>query len=327
MSDRFLEKDSNKISIVVPCFNEEEAIPLFYREFVATIDKSFNDLADKPLFEVILVDDGSKDHSLSVMKRICEENRVSWLDMKYLSFSRNFGKEAAMYAGMKAASGNYVAVMDVDLQDPPSLLRSMYDDVASGEYDCVATRRSTREGEPRLRSWLSNKFYDIINRVSEVEIVNGARDFRLMSRKMVDAVLSMSEHHRFSKGLFCWVGFRVKWISYENVERSAGTTKWNFWKLLKYALEGFFGFSSFMLKVPLFFSGISVLCAFAALVAGLLLRSGLWLLAAGMSLLFGFLFLSIWFIGEYILRIHAESMNRPLFLVRETNVEKGDVYE
>ena len=219
------------ISLIVPCYNEEEAMPLFYKEAsrVAAEMKASHGAE----FEFIFVDDGSRDGTLRVARELhAQDPRV-----RYVSFSRNFGKEAGIYAGLQAAKGDYVATMDADLQDPPALLPQMLDTLLTGEYDCAATRRTTRKGEPPLRSWFARKFYQIINKMSDTEIVDGARDFRLMSRKMTDAVLSMAEYNRFSKGIFSWVGFKTKWFDYENIERVAGTTKWNFWGLFKYSIE------------------------------------------------------------------------------------------
>ena len=226
------------ISLVVPCYNEEESLPIFYKE-ASKIAQQMG-ISHRADFEFIFVDDGSKDRTLQIARELHRKDAR----VRYISFSRNFGKEAGIYAGLKAAKGDYVATMDADLQDPPSLLPEMLELLLSGEYDCAATRRTTREGEPPVRSWFAKKFYQIINKLSDTEIVDGARDFRLMSRKMTDAVLSMAEYNRFSKGIFSWVGFKTKWIDYKNVERVAGTTKWNFWGLLKYSIEGIVGFST-----------------------------------------------------------------------------------
>ena len=226
------------ISLVVPCYNEEESLPIFYKE-ASKIAQQMG-ISHGADFEFIFVDDGSKDHTLQIARELHRKDAR----VRYISFSRNFGKEAGIYAGLKAAKGDYVATMDADLQDPPSLLPEMLELLLSGEYDCAATRRTTRGGEPPVRSWFAKKFYQIINKLSDTEIVDGARDFRLMSRKMTDAVLSMAEYNRFSKGIFSWVGFKTKWIDYKNVERVAGTTKWNFWGLLKYSIEGIVGFST-----------------------------------------------------------------------------------
>ena len=230
----------NKISIIVPCYNEEEVLEIFYKK-ITEVSEGIN--AD---FEYIFVDDGSKDRTLKIIRGYSEkDSRV-----RYISFSRNFGKEAAMYAGLKESTGDFVAIMDADLQDPPELLNEMYETLLTKEYDCVATKRKTRKGEPIIRSFFSRMFYKIINKMSKTEIVNGARDYRLMSRKMVDSILQVTEYNRFSKGIFSWVGFKTKWIAYDNVERAAGKTKWNFWKLFVYSMDGITAFST----VPLLIS-------------------------------------------------------------------------
>ena len=223
----------DKISIIVPCWNEEAALPIYYKEMSRIMGQMDAE------FELIFVDDGSADKTLEEMKKLHEIDARC----RYLSFSRNFGKEAAIYAGLTHAEGDYIAVMDVDLQDPPSLLPEMYRILKEEDYDSVATRRSTRAGEPVIRSFLARQFYHFINKISKTEIVDGARDYRLMNRKMADAVLQMSEYNRFSKGIFGWVGFKTKWLDFENVERSAGETKWSVWKLFRYSLEGITGFS------------------------------------------------------------------------------------
>ena len=231
------------ISIIVPCYNEEEALPIFYQECSAVLS-SMNEA-----YELLFVNDGSKDETLSILKELSETDAC----VRYLSFSRNFGKESAMFAGFCNAKGDYVAVMDADMQDPPSLLPQMLEILRTGEYDSVATRRVDRAGEPPLRSWFARQFYKLINRISDADIVDGARDFRLMRREMVDAILSMSEYNRFSKGIFGWVGFRTYWLPYENVERVAGQTKWSFWKLFKYAVDGIINFSQTPLSAMFWF--------------------------------------------------------------------------
>ncbi len=299
------------ISIVVPCYNEEESILLFYKEFA----KRTLELRKKCNFEFIFVDDGSKDKTLEEIKKIKEKIHSDVI--KYISFSRNFGKEAALYAGLQASTGDYVAVMDVDLQDPPELLEQMYADVVSGEFDCVATRRQTRKGEPVLRSLFSKMFYKFINKISETEIVDGARDFRLMNRKMVNAVLSLAEKSRFSKGLFSWVGFKTKWISYDNKERAAGKTKWNFWKLFKYAVEGILGYSSFLLFVSGGFSVFGGIAGLVFLILSLITKSVFLALFGAVFLLFAIICLFILFLGLYISKIDKETKNRPIYIERE----------
>lgn len=240
-----------KISIIVPCYNEEAALPLFYPVAHEVLEKLPDD------YELIFVNDGSKDKTLEILRDLAAKDPHVF----YISFSRNFGKEAAMYAGFVNASGDYVAVMDADLQDPPTLLPEMIKILDSGEYDSVATRREDRKGEPPVRSWFARKFYQIINKISDADVVDGARDFRLMKRDMVDAIVEMSEYNRFSKGIFGWVGFKTYWLPYENVERVAGESKWNFWKLFKYAIDGIINFSLVPLNLSswmgFFMTGVS----------------------------------------------------------------------
>lgn len=234
-----------KISVVVSCYNEEKALPLFYEEMERVRKKDFEGIVE---FEYIFVNDGSKDNTLKIIKELNQKDPK----VRYISFSRNFGKEAAMYAGLEAAEGDYVTLMDADLQDPPALLKQMYDAIKNEGYDSVGTRRVTRKGEPPIRSFFARMFYKIINKMSNIEMVDGARDYRLMKRQVVDSIISLKEYNRYSKGLFSFVGFDTKWIEYENVERVAGETKWSFWKLFKYALEGITAFST----TPLIFSSI-----------------------------------------------------------------------
>lgn len=213
--------DLKKLTLIVPCFNEQEALPFFYKEAISVL-KNLN-----YEYELLFINDGSKDNTLNILKDFADRDAC----VKYISFSRNFGKEAAMYAGFCNATGDYVAIMDADMQDPPDLLPEMLKLIESGEYDSVATRRVSREGEPPIRSWFARRFYSLINKISDADIVDGARDFRLMRREMVDAIVAMGETNRFSKGIFGWIGFRTYWLPYENRERVAGTTKWNFWGL------------------------------------------------------------------------------------------------
>ena len=307
----------NKISLIIPCYNEEEALPVFYSELMkVTADMSGQD------FEFLFVDDGSKDKTLSVLKGFAEnDTRVV-----YLSFSRNFGKEAAMYAGFCNVTGDYVAVMDADMQDPPSLLRQMYEAVTEEGYDSVATRRISREGEPLVRSFFARLFYRIINHISDTDIEDGARDFRMMSRKMVDAIVSMGEYNRFSKGIFGWIGFKTKWIPFENVERVAGTTKWSFWKLFKYSLSGIVNFS----EVPLMIASVAgLICCFIALIGVMVIVirrlifgdpvAGWASLASIIVFLGGLQFLCIGIMGQYLAKTYMETKRRPVYIVRETN--------
>ena len=243
------------ISIIVPCYNEQEALPLFHKEATRILQEIGEE------YELLFVNDGSKDETLKELKALSEKDS----HVIYLSFSRNFGKEAAMYAGFCNAKGDYIAVMDADLQDPPALLPEMLKILKTGEYDSVATRRVSREGEPIIRSWFARRFYSIMNRISESDIVDGARDFRLMKKSMVEAIVAMGEYNRFSKGLFGWVGFRTYWMPYENVERVAGETKWNFWKLFKYAIDGIINFSHVPLSIASWFGTTMTFFSFLAL--------------------------------------------------------------
>ena len=306
------------ISIVVPCFNEEEALPIFYKTIVPIL----NDLG--PDYELILVDDGSKDNTSNIIKKLASEDK----NVKYVIFSRNFGKESAMYAGLEKSKGDYVAVMDVDLQDPPEQLKEMLQALKEEEYDCVATRRVTRKGEPKIRSWFARQFYKLINKWSQTEVVDGARDYRLMKRKMVDAILSMNEYNRFSKGIFSWVGFKTKWLEYENIERCAGVTKWNFKKLFVYALDGIIAFT----LAPLYFI---VKFGFALLALDILASITLLILNACditvfhgwvISLLVAGFFASILIIclgisTLYQAKIYGEVKARPIYIAKETNVK------
>jgi len=300
--------------VVVPCYNEEEALPIFYDTFL-------KETADMPVqWEFVFVDDGSKDGTLSGFRTLHEkDDRVH-----YISFSRNFGKESAMYAGLEAATGDYVAIMDVDLQDPPALLPQMLQSIEQEGYDCVATRRVTRKGEPPIRSWFARAFYKLMGKISRTEIVDGARDFRLMTRQMVDAILSMKEYSRFSKGIFSWVGFSTKWLEYENIERSAGETKWNFWKLLIYSIDGIIGFSTMPLAIASIAGVIFCIIAFLLLlfffvkalvwgdpVAGFPATICIILLLGGIQLF------CIGILGQYLSKTYLETKQRPIYIARE----------
>ena len=307
------------ISIIVPCYNEEEALPLFLPELQKVADEMT--AAHKEEFEFLFINDGSKDRTLELLRRFSrEDSRV-----RYISFSRNFGKEAGMYAGLQNAVGDYVAVMDADMQDPPSLLPTMYELLQTGEYDCVGTRRQDRKGEPPVRSFFAHLFYKIINRISDADIVDGARDFRLMTRTMVDAIVSMSEYNRFSKGIFGWVGFRTKWLSYENVERVAGQTKWSFWSLFKYSLEGIIAFSSaplaFVSLMGLLVFGIAFFFLIFIIVRALLFGdpvAGWPSMACIVIFLGGINLFCIGILGQYLSKVYLETKNRPLYIVAET---------
>ena len=307
------------VTLIVPCYNEEESLPLFYEETCRV-------LSELPQYEftLLLVNDGSRDHTLSVMQSLAQKDgRV-----QYLSFSRNFGKEAAMYAGFCNADGDAVAVMDADLQDPPSLLPEMLSILEGGEYDSVATRRVNREGEPPVRSFFARMFYRIINRISDADIVDGARDFRLMKRDMVDAIVTMSEYNRFSKGIFGWVGFNTYWLPFRNVERAAGQTKWSFWGLFKYSIDGIINFSQTPLSIAsvmgLVFMMISFLAivfivvrrllfgdpvaGWASMVCFILFMGGLQLMCTGI-------------VGQYLSKTYLEVKHRPHFIISKTNRE------
>ena len=307
-----------KISVVVSCYNEEKALPLFYEEMERVRKKDFEGIVE---FEYIFVNDGSKDKTLEIMMELASnDSRV-----KYISFSRNFGKEAAMYAGLEAAEGDYVTLMDADLQDPPALLKQMYDAIKNEGYDSVGTRRVTRKGEPPIRSFFARMFYKIINKMSNIEMVDGARDYRLMKRQVVDSIISLKEYNRYSKGLFSFVGFDTKWIEYENVERVAGETKWSFWKLFKYALEGITAFST----TPLIFSSIVglifCLVAFIAIIFIIVKTlvygdptAGWPSMACIIVFVSGIQLFTIGIIGQYLSKTYLEVKKRPIYIIKET---------
>lgn len=304
-----------KISLVVPCYNEEEVINLFYKA-IQKVKKDF----DNVKFEIIFVNDGSSDNTLNLMRELSKND-----DVRYVSFSRNFGKEAAMYAGLEASTGDYVAIMDADLQDPPALLKEMYDILESGEYDGVATRRVTRKGEPVIRSFFARLYYKIINKISKTEIVDGARDFRLMTRQMVNAVLEVKEYNRFSKGIFSWVGFRTKWLEYENVERAAGNTKWSFWKLFLYSLDSIVAFSTVPLSIASVFGMLFCIISFVIIVF-IIVRtliygdptSGWPSMVCIMFFIGGVQLLCTGIIGQYLSKTYLEVKKRPIYVVAET---------
>lgn len=310
----------DKISIVVPCYNEEEALPIYYQTAVPMFDKLNAD------YEIILVDDGSKDKTANIMKELAKQNKR----IKYIVLSRNFGKESAMYAGLKASTGDYVAIMDVDLQDPPSLIEEMYNTLLTEDFDCVGSRRVTRKGEPKIRSFFARTFYKMINKMSDTEIVDGARDFRLMKRVMVDAILQMKEYNRFSKGIFSWVGFKTKWLEYENINRSAGETKWSFWKLFKYSLEGIFSFSTAPLRwiaiSGITFCFLSIFAAIALIVRKIILPESSvdgWLsLLLVVIFIGGIILFSLGIIGQYLAKTYSETKRRPIYIEKESNTKK-----
>jgi len=307
------------LSIVVPCYNEEATLPLFYEEMV----KQLLSLIEKGMmesYEFVFVDDGSKDSTAILLRDLASQNER----IRYIILSRNFGKEAAIFAGMQKASGAYTVVMDADLQDPPALISSMFESVYSGEFDCAGTRRVTRQGEPPIRSFFARGFYRFMAKLSEIEVVDGARDFRLMNRMYKDAVLSLQERNRFSKGIFPWVGFKTKWFEYENVNRAAGETKWSFWKLFLYSLDGITAFSSRPLAlasisgtIAFFVSLIFIVfiivrkIIFGDPVAGWASTICILLLVSGVQLF------SIGILGEYLAKTYTEVKQRPHFIVRE----------
>ena len=310
---------SDLISIIVPCFNEEKSLRLFH-EAVKKTEESMPDCR----FELLLVNDGSKDKTLEVMRELAAEDST----VKYFSFSRNFGKEAAMYAGFCHVQGDYAAVMDADLRDPPDLLPEMYRLIKSGEYDSVAARRVNREGEPPIRSWFARRFYGLINRISDADIVDGARDFRLMKREMVDAILAMSETKRFSKGIFGWIGFRTYWMPYKNVERVAGETKWNFWSLFNYAIDGIVNFSHVPLDIASWFGLLMTFVSFLAILFIVVRRLLFGDPVAGwastvciITFIGGIQLLCLGIIGKYLATVYLEVKNRPHYIISESNSE------
>ncbi len=315
-----MKKTNRKmISLIVPCYNEEEALPIFYEESVKVLNTMDVD------YEIIVVDDGSKDRTFEIARDLAGKNE----HLKYISFSRNFGKEAAMYAGFCNAIGDYVAVMDADMQDPPSLLPQMYEILEAGEYDSVATRRVDRKGESKIRSFFARLFYRIINRISDADVVDGARDFRLMKREMVDAIVSMSEYNRFSKGIFGWIGFKTYWLPFENIERVAGTTKWSFWGLFKYAISGIINFSQFPLEVASGFGIVMTVVAFVMLlfviIRKLLFGDPVAGWASTMCVIIfigGIQLMCLGIIGEYLGKTYMETKNRPQYIVARSNIEK-----
>ncbi len=310
-----------KISVVVPCYNEEKALPLFYEE----LKKNITDFSRNVEFEIILVNDGSKDNTLNVIKSLSKkDDRI-----KYISFSRNFGKEAAIYAGLENASGDYVTLMDADLQDPPSLLKEMYKSVTDESYDAVGTRRVDRKGEPIIRSFFARLFYKLINKMTNFEMVDGARDYVFMKKNVVEAILSLKEYNRYSKGLFSFVGFNVKWIEYQNIKRVAGETKWSFWKLTKYALEGITAFSTTPLLISsgigLLFCLISFLLILIIIFKTIILgdpTSGWPSLVCIIFMVSGIQMFSLGIIGQYLSKTYLEVKKRPLFFIKDTNIEK-----
>ncbi len=305
------------ISIIIPCYNEEDSIPLIYNE----LKKVSNNM--KYDFEFIFVNDGSIDNSLSVLKKLSAKDK----QVKYIHFSRNFGKEAAMYAGLSKSKGDYVTIMDADLQDPPSLLSEMLRLIKEEGYDSVGTRRVSRKGEPKIRSFFARKFYKIINKLSKIEMVDGARDYRLMTRQMVNSILELKEYNRYSKGLFSFVGFNTYWLEYENVERVAGETKWSFWGLVKYAIEGIVAFSTLPLSIAslmgFIFCFVSFILIIIIIIKTLIFgdpTSGWPSLVCIIFFVSGIQLFCLGIIGKYLSKTYLETKNRPIYIIKESNI-------
>ena len=308
-----------KVDLIVPCFNEEQVLALFYEE----TSKVVNAISGYT-FEFIFVDDGSSDKTLEIL----QEHAQNHDNVRFISFSRNFGKESAMYAGLKNSTGDYVLILDADLQHPPALIPTMLDAMEEG-YDCCSANRATRDGDPLLRTLFTRIFYRFVNKISEVNMPDGAGDFRMMSRPMVNAVIAMSEVQRFSKGIFSWVGFKTKWIEFENVERAAGETKWNFWKLFSYAVDGITAFSTFPLKVASYIGLLTASSAFIYLIyiiiKTLVIGKDLPGYASTITLILfigGMLLLACGILGEYIAKIYIEVKKRPIYIIRSTNIDE-----
>ena len=305
-----------KISVIVPCYNEEESIPIFYKEIKKIVKENNINL------ELIFVNDGSRDKTLEIIKGLSKDKGTY-----YISFSRNFGKEAAMWAGLNKSTGDYVTIMDCDLQDPPSLLPEMLKIIKEDGYDIVGTRRVTRKGEPPIRSFFARRFYKIINRMSKVEMVDGARDFRLMTRQVVNSILDLKEYNRYSKGLFSFVGYKTKWLEYEYINRVAGETKWSFWKLFIYAIEGIVAFTNVPLVISTFMGMLCFLASFVLLIilickiiaqtfiTGTLILSCIMFFTTGLVLLF------LGIIGLYLSKTYLEVKNRPIYIISDSNME------
>ena len=309
-----------KISIIVPCYNEEQAIPYFYEEITKVAKDLKND------FEFIFVNDGSKDKTIEIVKDYAKKDKR----VKFIHFSRNFGKEAAMYAGLELSTGDYVAIMDADLQDPPALLPQMVSilEDENSDYDSVGTRRVTRKGEPPIRSFFARKFYKIINKMSKIEMVDGARDYRLMKRQVVNSILELKEYNRYSKGLFEFVGYNTKWLEFENVERVAGETKWSFWKLFLYAIEGIVAFSTAPLAIASIVGFIFCLVSFIMILVIIIKTLAFGDPTAGWPSLVCIIFFvsgiqlfSLGIIGEYLSKTYLETKKRPIYIIKETNLE------
>ncbi len=308
------------ISIIVPCYNEQEVLPLFYNEIQKIISGMQSEHKELE-FELLFINDGSKDNTLMQLREMAKNDER----VRYISFSRNFGKEAGMYAGLENAKGDYVVIMDADLQHPPEFIPEMYKYVTEQGYDCATTRRVSRKGESKIRSWFAKKFYKIMNKISQTEIVDGAQDFRFMTRQMVDSILSMTEYNRFSKGIFSWVGFNVKYIEYENVERAAGTTAWSFWKLFKYSLEGIFAFSTAPLALASLLGILSCLVSFIWIIAIVIKTlvfgenvQGFPTIMCAIFFIGGLQLFCTGILGQYLSKTYMETKRRPIYLASET---------
>lgn len=321
--------EAKKLVLVVPCYNEQEMLSVIEQGKGRRKTNLFIQEVDKCVFQnpvdlsFVFVDDGSSDNTLVELRNLADSNK----DVHYISFSRNFGKESAIYAGLEKAlslNADFVVTMDVDLQDPPSLLPEMLTIAESGEYDTVATRRVTRKGEPKIRSFFARLFYKLINRISDTEIVDGARDYRMMPRRMVEALVSLKEVNRFSKGLFSWVGFKTKWLEYENVERAAGETKWSFWKLFKYSIDGIVSFSTMPLSIASIVGVITCIAAFIYLIVVIVKTlvygepvAGYPSLMSVILFLGGVQLVCIGIVGQYLAKSYLETKKRPIYIVRE----------
>ena len=320
MADNKMSEKNMLISVVIPCYNEEAMLPIFLAEVNLVADRMGQEYG--VAFEYIFVNDGSKDGTLDILRSLRKDDQTGRI--KYLSFSRNFGKESAMYAGLEAAAGDFVAIMDADLQDPPELLEAMYTGITEEGYDCVGSRRVTREGEPKLRSFFSRQFYRMANRMSKTPIVDGARDFRLMTRQMVDEILRLSERNRFSKGLFSWVGFDTKWLEYENRERAAGETSWSFWGLVAYSLEGIIAFSTKPLVIASVLGVVACIIAIVMMIFYFIKAliygdpvDGFPTLITVILLLGGLQLLCIGIMSQYLAKTYTESKGRPIYIIKE----------
>ena len=309
------------VSVVVPCYNEQEVLPMFYEE-ITKVSAEMQNTYPELEFEYLFINDGSKDTTLDILRSLAEKDKR----VRYISFSRNFGKESGMYAGLKGAKGDYIVVMDADLQHPPAFLPEMYSYVRNGEYDCATTRRVSRKGESKIRSAFARLFYKIMNKISQTEIVDGAQDFRFMTRQMVDAILDMTEYNRFSKGIFSWVGFNTRYIEYENVERPAGTTSWSFWGLFKYSLEGIMAFSTAPLAIASMLGIITCAIAFILIIITIIKSllglndspDGYPTIICLIFLFSGLQLFSTGILGQYLSKTYLETKKRPVYITKET---------